>query len=161
PKIIRLDSTTSSSYAQVTPEGLFQFGLSCDHRPDLGQLKLQLSTLDPLGLPLSSAILEGSQADDPLYVPEIKKVQRTLGRHGLLYIGDCKMAAQGTRAYIANSGDYYCTPLSKVQLSNEELRELLQPIWSGKQKLTAVERTNEKGESEKIAEGFEKKRSQQ
>jgi transposase len=128
----------------------------------LGQLKLQLSALDPLGLPLSSAILEGSQADDPLYVPEIKKVQSILGRHGLLYIGDSKMGSLATRAHIATSGDYYCTPLSKVQLDMEELRELLTPIWQGGQEnLVPIERTNEQGEKEVIAEGFEKKRSQE
>jgi transposase len=53
PERVRLDSTTASGSWTVTPEGLFQFGHSKDHRPDLPQVKVMLSTLDPLGLPLA------------------------------------------------------------------------------------------------------------
>jgi transposase len=161
PKTVRLDSTASCSYAQISPDGLLQLGLSHDHRPDLGQVKMQLSALDPLGLPLTSTIVDGSVADDPLYVPEIKKVQQVLGRHGVLYVGDCKMAALATRGYIAQSGDGYCMPLSKIQLSTDELRKYLEPVWSGEQALSLVERTNERGEKEEIARGFERERRQQ
>lgn len=155
PKIVRLDSTTSSSYAQVTPDGLLQFGHSKDHRPDLPQLKIQLSTLDPLGLPTTSTIVSGEGADDPLYIPEIKKVQKVVNRHGLLYVGDCKMAAQATRAYLAASGDYYCCPLSNVQVDADELKAFLQPVWSQKQELVQIERTSAEEEAGLIAEGFE------
>lgn len=48
--LIRLDSTSGSGYWQVSEEGLFQFGHSKDHRPDLPQFKVMLATLDPLGL---------------------------------------------------------------------------------------------------------------
>ncbi|MGI0016712.1 MAG: IS1634 family transposase, partial [Nitrososphaera sp.] len=44
---IRLDSTSAKTYAGVSPGGLFQFGHSKDHRPDLPQVKLNLSALDP------------------------------------------------------------------------------------------------------------------
>src|SRR5436190_2638578 len=104
---IRLDSSTASGYYQVDEAGLFQFGHSKDHRPDLPQLKLMLATLDPLGLPLVSDVLSGEHADDPLYVPVIAKVRDSLQVVGLLYIGDCKMAALPTRAHIAAAGDHY------------------------------------------------------
>jgi transposase len=45
---------------------LFQFGHSKDHRPDLPQVKVMLSTLDPLGVPLATAVVPGHHADDPL-----------------------------------------------------------------------------------------------
>ena len=154
-KRVRLDSTTASSYAQVTPEGLFQFGHSKDHRPDLPQLKVQLSALDPLGLPLSSTIVSGERADDRLYVPEIQRVQQTLGQRGLLYVGDCKMAALETRAYLASSGDFYLCPLPKVQLSAAELSQLLQPVWSGEQALTVIEQTTADGQQYQLAQGYE------
>src|SRR5207244_9806143 len=48
-KRVRVDSTTASGYWTVTEEGLFQLGYSKDHRPDLPQLKVMLSALDPLG----------------------------------------------------------------------------------------------------------------
>lgn len=159
PKQVRLDSTTASSYGQVSPEGLFQFGHSKDHRPDLPQLKVHLSALDPLGLPLSSTIVSGQRADDGLYVPEIQRVQQSLGQQGLLYIGDCKMAALLTRAYIASSGDFYLCPLSSVQLPPAQLRVLLQPVWSGEQALSVIERTDAQGQTHRLAQGFERRQT--
>lgn len=71
PERVRMDSTTASSYCGVNPEGLFQWGHSKDHRPDLAQVKIMLSTLDPLGMPIATEILSGEKADDPLYIPAI------------------------------------------------------------------------------------------
>ncbi len=115
PSRVRVDSTTVSGYVQPSPDGLFQFGHSKDHRPDLPQVKIKLSALDPLGLPLGVTIVGGQRADDGLYVPAIQQAQQTLGRTGLLYVGDCKMAALSTRAYVQQSGDFYLCPLSGVQ----------------------------------------------
>ena len=77
---VRIDSTTAKGYLEITPEGLFQLGHSKDHRPDLPQVKINLSVLDPLGLPLTTTVVAGQRADDPLYLPEIKRVQQSLGR---------------------------------------------------------------------------------
>jgi hypothetical protein len=88
-------------------------------------------------------------------------VQKVVNRHGLLYIGDCKMAALSTRAYLVQSGDFYCMPLSAVQLNAESRAELLKPVWEGKQELSSIERTNEKGERQVIAQGFSLQRTQQ
>src|SRR6266571_1213604 len=59
PKRVRVDSTTASGYWTVTEDGLFQLGYSKDHRPDLPQLKVMLSALDPLGLPLVTQVVAG------------------------------------------------------------------------------------------------------
>lgn len=104
---VRVDSTSASGYMTVTEGGLFQFGHSKDHRPDLPQLKINQSALDPLGIPLTTTIVSGEKADDPLYIPEICKVQQSVSTHGVLYVGDCKMASLATRAYVASSGDFY------------------------------------------------------
>ena len=45
---VHLDATTISGYHDGSEEGLFQFGKSKDN-PDLPQVKLMMSTLDPLG----------------------------------------------------------------------------------------------------------------
>ena len=52
-----------------TEEGLFQFGHSKDHRPDLPQIKVMQAVLDPLGRPLATDVISGERADDQLYVP--------------------------------------------------------------------------------------------
>src|SRR5205823_437489 len=71
PRCVRVDSTTVNGSVQPSPDGLFQFGQSKDHRPDLPQVKINLSALDPLGLPLAVTIVSGQHAEDGLYVPAI------------------------------------------------------------------------------------------
>jgi transposase len=135
---VRLDSTSAKTYAGVSEGGLFQFGHSKDHRPDLPQVKISLSALDTLGLPLTTTVVRGNGADDPLYVPEIQRVQATLGAGGKTYIGDCKMGALATRAWIARSGDYYLCPLGGKQMPEAPLDALLAPVFGGAQLLEPV-----------------------
>jgi transposase len=52
-------------------------------------------------MPLVTNVVGGQSADDPLYWPAIAAVRQSLQRNGLLYIGDCKMASQETRATLA------------------------------------------------------------
>src|SRR3989440_514254 len=152
---VRLDSTTASSYASVTEAGLLQFGHSKDHRPDLPQLKIMLASLDPLGMPMASEVLSGEHADDPLYLPVIGRVQACFGRHGLLYVGDCKMAALQTRAQVHASQDYYLCPLSAVIMSPEEMAQALRAAQASGESLLTVERAGADGRPQRIAEGYE------
>src|SRR5918996_1701424 len=152
---IHVDSTTASAYASVSEAGLFQFGHSKDHRPDLPQVKVMQAVLDPLAMPLATDVVSGERADDPLYIPCIKRVQESLQRSGLLYVGDCKMAAHGTRGFIALAGDYYLCPLPQTQLAEGELEEALERVWSGEQDLTSVLREDESGKPKLIAQGYE------
>jgi transposase len=153
---IRLDSTTVSGYWHVTPDGLFQLGHSKGRRPDLPQVKVMLATLDPLGMPVATDVLSGNQADDPLYIPSITRVRASLGRRGLLYVGDCKMGALETRAFVQAGGDFYLCPLSETQLPPETLEAYLASVWTGEQALTSVYREKASGEQELIAEGYER-----
>jgi transposase len=153
--LVRIDATTANSYAEVLSEqGLLQFGHSKDD-PDRPQLQIAAAVLDPLGLPLATAVVPGNSTDDPLYVPAIQAVQQSLGVGGRTYVGDCKMAALATRAFVAAGGDFYLCPLSENQLSRAQRRELLQPVWEGTQPLQQVRRPGPKGQpDELVAEGF-------
>src|SRR3954447_19460440 len=156
PSLFRVDTTTANAYVEVLSQlGLFQFDHSKDDdgRP---QLKVALATLDPLGLPVTTLVVPGNCADDPLYVPEIKKVQQAFGQGGKTFVMDCKGAALATRAYLASSGDFYLCPLTETQLSAEQRRVLLQPVWQGRQQLAQVFRpAADDGEGEElVAEGF-------
>src|SRR5713226_2291061 len=155
PSRVRVDGTTVSGYVQPSPAGLFQVGHSKAHRPDLPQVKIKLSALDPLGLPLGVTIVGGQRADDGLYVSAIQQAQQTLGVGGLLYVGDCKMAALPTRAYVQQSGDYYLCPLSGVQVSTATLQQLVAPVQAHTQVLTTIQRESEDGALEAIADGYE------
>jgi transposase len=152
---VRLDSTTASSYGAVSEDGLLQLGHSKDHRPDLPQLKVMLATLDPLGLPLVTEVLSGERADDPLYLPAIARVRACLNRAGLLYVGDCKMAALDTRASIQAAGDFYLCPLSALQIPPERLAQQVATLRENSQPLLTVERTGADGQTHCIAQGYE------
>jgi transposase len=156
PSLIRIDTTTANSYAAVLSEhGLLQFGHSKD-RDDLPQLKIAIAALDPLGMPLTTVVLPGNGADDPVYVPAIQQVQHAFGPGGRTYVGDCKMAALATRAYLASTQDYYLCPLSEKQLSQEQRQEHLQPVWQGRQELQRLDRPAARSgpDVELVAEGF-------
>jgi len=152
---VRLDTTTASTYQAPTLNGLFQLGQSKDHRPSLAQVKIMLASLDPLGLPLATEIVDGSRADDPLYEPTIEQVRATLNRSGVLYVGDSKMAAESIRASIANNNDHYLMPLPATIIPTEVLDTYLEPVLESSQALTNIYRELANGSSHQIAEGYE------
>jgi transposase len=154
-KTVRIDTTTCSGYWEVTSDGLFQFGYSKDQQPGLAQIKVVLSTLDPLGMPAATDVVAGNRADDPLYIPAIRRVREGLDTRGLLYIGDSKMGALATRAFVQAGGDNYLCPLSQTQVPTEELERYLEPVWREEQTLTDVYREKIDGEQVRIAEGYE------
>jgi transposase len=153
--LVRIDTTTANSYADILSEqGLLQFGHSKDD-PDRPQFKIAAAVLDPLGMPLATAVVPGNSTDDPLYVPAIVAVRQSLGVGGRTYVGDCKMAALATRAFVAAGGDFYLCPLSQAQLSLARRHELLLPVWQGTQAVQPVSRPGPQGQpDELVAEGF-------
>ena len=105
---VRLDSTSVSVYHDAPPaDSLLHPGHSKDHRPDVAQFKAMLSSLDPLGLPLACQVVPGNAADDGLYIPAYDAAVRTLGTADLLFVGDSKMGALGTRAHLVAGGSAY------------------------------------------------------
>jgi transposase len=108
--VIRCDATTVSGDHEVTAEGLLQFGQSKDD-PTRPQLKVMMGSLAPLGMPLATDVVSGERADDGLYIPILERVRIGLQTPGLLFVGDCKMSALDTRAYLVRHQDLYLSPL--------------------------------------------------
>ena len=153
PERVHVDSSSASVYATVTEDGLFQFGHSKDHRPDLPQVKVMQAVLDPLGIPLAT---DSSPASGPMIrsmCPAFVGCRRVWAGV-LLYVGDCKMAAREKRAFIQSQGDFSLCPLPALQLAADELALALDVVWSGQQALAPVYRQRDKGEPELIAEGY-------
>lgn len=121
----RIDTTSVSLYHDPAGESILRFGHSKDHRPDLRQFKQVLGTLDPAGVPLYSATVEGNRADDPLYLPAWRQMVTVVGRADFLVVGDSKMAALATRAQIAREGGFYLAPLPETGHVPELLRRLV------------------------------------
>lgn len=152
---VRLDSTTASGYWDVTEDGLFQFGHSKDHRPDLPQVKLMLATLDPLGMPLAADVVSGQRSDDPLYLPIIARVRACLNQTGLLYVGDSKLGALLNRASVHHAGDHYLCPLGGVQLPAAELAALVAAALTDDVTLCPISRVDADGQPVTLADGTE------
>src|SRR5260370_14202049 len=114
-----------------------------------------LSALDPLGLRLATQVVAGKVADDPLYLPAVRQVSQSLQEHGLLYVGDCKMAALSTRAFLHAQGDYYLCPLASKQVPDEVLEAYLQPVWAGERSLVPVYRSKPGEEPERSADVYQ------
>ena len=153
PTRARVDTTTAMSYGPITEAGLFQLGHSKDHRPDLAQIKVVLVTLDPFGLPVATEVVDGSRADDPLYLPTIARVRTSLPR-GMLYVGDCKMAALATRAGIVAGEDHYLCPLPTLQVPTARLDQYLATARANGPP-TVLRRTTADGHDIHIADGYE------
>src|SRR5712691_11852963 len=150
---VHLDSTSASVYATVSEGGLCQCGHSKDDRPALPQVKVMQAVLEPLGMPLATAVVSGERADAPLSLPWIERVQASLGRRGLLSVGDGKRASRETRAQIAAPGDFSWCPLPQVPLAEGELDAALEAVWSGEQLLRSVVREGPQGQPALSAEG--------
>jgi transposase len=135
---VRMDSTTVAVYHEVEEDGLFQHGHSKDHRPDLPQFKVMLGSLDPMGMPIATLVVGGNEADDGLYIPTVEQTQKVVGKGGHLYVGDCKMSALATRAFIQAGQDFYLTTLPKTGKTPELLENLLKPVWKKRQNLISI-----------------------
>ena len=150
-----------------------QYGHSKDHRPDLPQFKLMAAVAQPTSQLIACDIVPGNCADDPLYLPLINRVRRQLGRKGLLYIGDCKMAALEIRADLADKKDFYLMPLPRTGDNGQRFDAWIEEAVTGRQPLLELWRDEEEPAEEEgsvpkqekslrtlVARGYETERTQ-
>jgi transposase len=158
--VIRCDATTVSGAHDVTAGGLLQFGHSKDD-PRRPQIKVMMGSLDPLGMPLATDVLSGERADDGLYIPIIKRIEAGLSQSGLLFVGDCKMSALDTRAYIAGHQHMYLSPLPLTGATAAAMEVwITEGVAKGKAgELERISRTNDRGHEVLAAEGYEFERT--
>jgi transposase len=107
--VIRCDATTVSGAHEVTAGGLVQFGQSKED-PTRPQIKVMMGSLAPLGMPLSTDVWSGERADEGFYLPLIERMRSGLHKTGLVFVGDWKMSAWDTRAYLVRHQDWYLSP---------------------------------------------------
>src|SRR5712691_9220383 len=158
--VIRCDATTVSGTHEVTAGGLVQFGHSKDD-PTRPQIKVMMGSLDPLGMPLATDVLSGERADDGLYIPIIERIRTGLQTTGLLFVGDCKMSALETRAYLARHQDCYLSPLPLTGATAEAMDAWITVgVTKGEAgELERIVRPNDRGHQVLAAEGYECERT--
>jgi transposase len=157
--VIRCDATTVSGAHDVAEGGLVQFGHSKDD-PTRPQIKVMMGALDPLGMPLATDVLSGERADDGLYIPIIKRIEAGLPPGGLLFVGDCKMSAFATRAYMAGRQHGYLAPLPLTGGTAEAMARWIDEGIAQDRAgaLTPIMRVNPCGQEVRVAEGYELER---
>jgi len=158
-ELIRCDATTVSGYHEAVEGGLMQFGHSKDD-PTRPQIKLMTGSLDPLGMPLASDVVSGERADDGLYLPLIERLQASLKRRGLLFVGDCKMSALVIRAHLADRQQYYLSPLPLTGATAEQMQDWISQGVAKDQagQLSPITRNNDQDEEVLVAKGYELER---
>ena len=109
----------------------------------------------PLGMPLATDVLSGERADDGLYLPIIERMRSGLHKTGLRFVGDGKMRALATRAYLAQHQALYLSPWPFTGATAEAME-----AWStagvaqgNAGVLERIVRTNDRGHTVLVAEG--------
>ena len=131
-----------------------QLGHSKDHRPDLPPLKLMAAVAQPTSQLVACDVVAGNHADDPLYLPLIRRVRQQLGRKGLLYAGDCKMAALETRAAVAAHGDFYLRPLPRTGEVAAQWDTWIEQALANPEQLQSLSRPGDDDRPEVFARGY-------
>src|SRR5215470_9582233 len=158
--VIRCDATTVSLHHETTAVAMLRFAQSKDDRRRT-QIRDIIGSLDRLGMPLATDVVSGERADDGLYLPIIERLRTGLQTPGLLFVGDCKMSALDTRAYLARHQDWYVSPLP---LTGATAQAMDTWITTGGRKdeageLERIGRTNDRGYEGLAAEGYELERT--
>ena len=95
---------------EVRDGGLLQFGHSKDDPRLRPQDQSDDGLIGPLGMPLATDVRSGERADDG----SAFRSSASRGRDEpteLLFVGDCKMSALDTRAYVVGRQHMYLSPL--------------------------------------------------
>jgi transposase len=142
---IRCDATTVSGYGNSKDD------------PNRAQIKIMTGSLDPLGMPIATDVVAGNRADDQLYSPVIRRINRMLKKTGLLYVGDCKLGSWENRWDIKVLQGHYLCPLPHTGETAKKL-----PGWidqgvarDERDELAVFAVKNAKGEEEVKAKGYE------
>ncbi len=154
-EVARADTTSFSVNHQQgdsIEESLLRHGYSKDFRPDLLQYRQLLATLDPMGMPLISATLEGNGADDPLYFPTWQQMAKVIGHKNFVFIADCKAGSIATRAQIAVNGGIYCVP---VPMSGQHPQYLKQWVLDPPAETVSIRLPRQDEEEPAVGKGFE------
>jgi transposase len=136
-QIVRFDATTGIVNHNPETSSLFQIGKG-KNGLFATLFKIMIASLDPLGIPIAVDVVAGNRADDPLYIPSYQRVKETIPGQGMLAVGDSKMSALDTRAYIVYNQDHYLVPLAHEKDEPELLDELLQGKQEQLEEMTLI-----------------------
>src|SRR6266568_4602709 len=128
---------------------------------DLNERSIEIYDLSQDVIRCDATTVSGERADDGLYLPIIERIRTGLKTTGLLFVGDCKMSALETRAYLARHQDFYLSPLPLTGATAEAMDAwITEGVTQGETgELERIVRTNDRGHKVLAAEGYEFERT--
>lgn len=152
---VRIDTTSVTVHGDDDGSGVIAYGYSKDHRPDLGQFKVLMATLDPLGMPLLAQLMAGNSSDDGCYVPAYEEAIKSTGSD-IMVISDRKMSALATRVHLHSGGSRYLTPLAMVGTTKADMERWVDAAVTGRVSVTRVNSAS----ADPLGRGYEVGREQ-
>src|SRR5215470_9676057 len=128
---------------------------------DLNERSIEIYDLSQDVIRCDATTVSGERADDGLYIPLMERIRTGLKPTGLLFVGDCKMSALDTRAYLARHQDFYLSPLPLTGTTAETMAAWIsEGVTQGEMgALERIWRINDRGQEVLAAEGYEFERT--
>jgi transposase len=114
-------------------EPLITYGYSKDHRPDLKQLLLILTTAADGGVPVQFRVADGNTNDAVTHIETWNTLRDVAGRADFLYVGDCKLCSHENLHHIHRAGGRFVTVMPRSRREDAQFREWVQthtPEWT-------------------------------
>ena len=114
-------------------EPVITHGYSKDHRPDLKQLLLILTTAADGGVPVQFRVADGNTNDSVTHIETWNTLRTVAGRADFLYVGDSKLCSHDNLDHIHRAGGRFVTVMPRSRREDAHFREWVQthtPQWS-------------------------------
>jgi transposase len=108
------------------------YGYSKDHRPDLKQLLLCLTTSADGGVPVQFRCADGNTNDATTHIETWEALRAVAGKADFLYVADSKLCTRDNMDHIDQHGGRFVTVLPRSRLEDAEFRKWVQshtPAW--------------------------------
>jgi transposase len=108
------------------------YGYSKDHRPDLKQLLLCLTTSADGGVPVQFRCADGNTNDATTHIETWQALRAVAGKADFLYVADSKLCTRENMDHIDQRGGRFVTVLPRSRLEDAEFRKWVQshtPAW--------------------------------
>jgi transposase len=108
------------------------FGHPKNHRPDLKQLMIVLTTTHDGGVPVQFRCEDGNASDSHTHIHTWTFLRELCGYSDFLYVADCKLCTRENMDHIDHQGGRFVTVIPRSRLEDREFRKWIQthePAW--------------------------------
>lgn len=136
------DSTSLTVYGQYRnakgknqrgrPTLAVTFGYNKDHRPDLKQLVLILTTSSDGTVPVHFKVADGNTEDSTTHIDTWEHLRTLVGSADFLYVADCKLCTRANMKYISQRHGRFVTIMPRSRKEDKLFKDWLQknePQW--------------------------------